>query len=160
MNQTEYNRMAKIFNYVYSTPPNTVEREKRLAEIGEEDASELWDFYLGICSGRIKAPEVAGKEREMSIASGRERIANYEDFLTASRNGRYDLLCEFKRSNPETYACYAEQMGASLGHKKPKKTRDVERLVEEKKKRSEILAIQDTMERHKAIYENMALFRR
>lgn len=41
MNQTEYNRMAKIFNYVYSTPPNTVEREKRLAEIGEEDASEL-----------------------------------------------------------------------------------------------------------------------
>ena len=98
---------------------------------------------MGICSGRIKAPEVAGKEREMSIVSG-----------------RYDLLCEFKRSNPEAYACYAEQMGASLGHKKPKKTRDVERLVEEKKKRSEILAIQDTMERHKAIYENMALFKR
>lgn len=122
MNQTEYNRMAEIFNYVYSTPPNTAEREKRLAEIGEEDASELWDF------------------------------------LTASRNGRYDLLCKFKRSNPESYACYAEQMGASLGHKKPKKTRDVERLVEEKKKRSEILAIQDTMARHKAIYENMRLF--
>lgn len=155
MNQTEHNRMAKIFNYVYSTPPNTPEREKRLAEIGEEDSSKLWDFYCGICSGRIKEPERTNSEVN---TMGEKRIANYEDFLTASRNGRYDLLYKFKRSNPEAYACYAEQMGASLGHKKPKKTRDVERLAEEKKKRSEILAIPDTRERHKAIAENMALF--
>ena len=33
-------------------------------------------------------------------------------------------------------------------------------LEEEKKKRSEIMAIQDTMKRHKAISENMALFGR
>lgn len=34
------------------------------------------------------------------------------------------------------------------------------RLAEEQKKRSEIMAIQDTMKRHKAISENMALFGR
>ncbi len=49
--------MVKIYNYVYSTFPNTPEREKLLAEIGEEDSSKLWDFYCGICSGRIKEPE-------------------------------------------------------------------------------------------------------
>lgn len=51
MNQAEYEHMVKIYNYVYSAPPNTKEREKRLAEIGEEDSSELWNFYCGICSG-------------------------------------------------------------------------------------------------------------
>ena len=38
MDQAEYERMVKIYNYVYSTLPNTPEREKRLAEIGEEDS--------------------------------------------------------------------------------------------------------------------------
>ena len=46
MNQAEYERMVKIYNYVYSTLPNTPEREKRLAEIGEEDSSKLWGFLL------------------------------------------------------------------------------------------------------------------
>ena len=34
------------------------------------------------------------------------------------------------------------------------------RLAEEQKKRSDIMSIQDTMARHKAISENMALFGR
>ena len=43
----------------------------------------------------------------------------------------------------------------------PQTARDYKkRLEEEHKKRSEILSIPDTRKRHKAIYENMALFGR
>ena len=84
MNQAEYERMVKIYNYVYSTLPNTPEREKRLAEIGEEDSSKLWDFYCGICSGRIKEPERTNSEVN---TMGEKKIASYEDFIKALRYG-------------------------------------------------------------------------
>ncbi len=46
-------------------------------------------------------------------------------------------------------------------YQNPQTARDYKkRLEEEKKKRSEILQITDTMTRHKAISENMALFGR
>ena len=67
---------------------------------------------------------------------------------------------KFRRNNPERYVYYIEQMGAGFGRKNSSKTQDIKRLEEERKKRSEILAISDTMARHKAIVENMALFGR
>ena len=157
MNQAEYERMVKIYNYVYSAPPNTKEREKRLAEIGEEDSSELWDFYCGICSGRIKEPEYTSKEHAVSNIS--QKIEGYEDFLRALRCSNTNKLFKLRRSNPETYAHYVEQLETSFGHKNSKTSRDIKRLMEEKKKRSEIMEIQDTKERHKEILENIALFR-
>lgn len=157
MNQAEYERMVKIYNYVYSTLPNTPEREKRLAEIGEEDSSKLWDFYCGICSGRIKEPERTNSEVN---TMGEKKIASYEDFIKALRYGENNMLCKFRRNNPERYAYYVEQMGAGFGRKNSSKTRDIKRLEEEHKKRSEILAIPDTIARHKAIAGNMALFGR
>lgn len=157
MNHAEYERMVKIYNYVYSAPPNTKEREKRLAEIGEENSSKLWDFYCGICSGRIKEPERTNSEVN---TMGEKKIASYEDFLKALRCGESNVLFKFRRNNPERYAYYAKQMGAGFGRKNSSKTRDIKRLEEEQKKRSEILAIPDTTERHKAISENMALFGR
>lgn len=156
MNQAEYERMVKIYNYVYSAPPNTKEREKRLAEIGEETSSKLWDFYCGICSGRIKEPERTNGEVNIM---GEKKITSYEDFFKALRCGESNVLCKFRRNNPEKYAYYAEQMEASFGHKNLVKKQDIKRL-EEKKKRSEILAIPDIRARHKAIAENMALFGR
>lgn len=157
MNQAEYERMVKIYNYVYSAPPNTKEREKRLAEIGEETSSKLWDFYCGICSGRIKQLEHTNSEVD---TMGEKKIASYEDFIKALRCGESNMLCKFRRNNPERYTYYAEQMEASFGRKNPAKKQDIKRLAEEQKRRSEIMAIQDTTERHKAISENMALFGR
>ena len=87
MNQAEYERMVKIYNYVYSAPPNTKEREKRLAEIGEEDSSELQDFYCGICSGRIKEPEYTNKEHAVSNIS--QKIEGYEDFFKGIEMFKY-----------------------------------------------------------------------
>lgn len=158
MNQTEYERMAKIFNYVFSAAPNTQEREKRLAEIGEEDSNKLWDFYCGICSGRIKEPEYTNEEHEANNIS--REIKSYEDFLRALRCSNASVLFKLRRSNPETYAHYVDQLETSFAHKNTKTSRDIKRLMEEKKKRSEIMEIWDTRERHNAIYENMALFRR
>lgn len=156
MTQAEYERMIKIYNYVYSTPPNTAEREKRLAEIGEEDSSKLWDFYCGICSGQIKEPE---STNSVGNVMSEKKITNYGDFLKALRCTRTNALFEFRRNNPKKYAHYVEQLESGFDHKSTI-IRDVERLEEEKKKRSEIMAIQDTKERHKAIFENMSLFRR
>lgn len=95
MNQAEYERMVKIYNYVYSTLPNTPEREKRLAEIGEEDSSKLWDFYCGICSGRIKEPERTNSEVN---TMGEKKIASYEDFIKALRYGENNMLCKFSET--------------------------------------------------------------
>jgi hypothetical protein len=133
------------------------EREKRLAEIGEEDSSKLWDFFCGICSGRIKEPErTNGGVNTM----GEKTVTSYEDFIKALRCGENNMLCKFRRNNPERYAYYVEQMGAGFGCKNSSKTRDIKGLEEEQEKRSEILAIPDIRARHKAIAENMELFGR
>ena len=143
MNQAEYEHMMKVYSYISSSLPNSPEREKRLAEIGEEDSSKLWDFYVGLCSGRIKKPEIINKESEVSTMNKEKRITSYKDFKDAlTRTNCYKMLCEFERQNPMTAREYKRQ------------------LEEEKKKRSEILAIPNTRARHKAIYENMALFGR
>ena len=64
MTLAQYDHMKKVCDYVFSAPPNTPEREKRLAEISKEDDEKLWDFYSGLCSGRIKRPETKNKESE------------------------------------------------------------------------------------------------
>lgn len=112
MNLTEYEHMKKVYNYVFSVPPGA-ERNKRLAEISEKDSDQLWDFYSGLCSGRIKKPETINKEREVCTMNDKKTIASYEDFKKAlTRSGSYKTLCEFKRSNPETYKRYLEKMEA------------------------------------------------
>ena len=91
---------------------------------------------------------------------GEKKIASYEDFMKALRCGENNMLCKFRRNNLERYAYYVEKMGAGFGRKNTAKTRDIKRLEEEQKKRSEILAIPDIRARHKAIAENMELFGR
>lgn len=69
----------------------------------------------------------------------------YQEYRTAvRRNSCQDRrkILNFESENPMAAQAYKK------------------RLEEEKKKRSEILEIQDTRARHRAIYENMALFER
>lgn len=115
MTQAEYERMKRIHDYVWSTEPNSPERTKRLEEIQKnypEEDSKLWDFHSGLLSGRIKKPEATNKESEVKTTMNKEKkIASYEDFKKAlTRTGSYKTLCEFKRSNPETYKRYLEKM--------------------------------------------------
>ena len=81
---------------------------------------------------------------------------SYKDAISIEES----ILFKFRRNNPERYAYYAEQMGAGLGRENSSKTRDIKQLEEEQKKRNEIMEIPDTMARHKAIAENLALFGR
>lgn len=42
-----------------------------------------------------------------------KKITSYEDFKKALvRTGTYNMLCEFKRSNPEMYKHYTEKLEA------------------------------------------------
>lgn len=113
MNLAEYEHMYKIYQYVYSVPPNSPERERRLEEISPADNEKLWDFYSGLCSGRIKRPK-PNKESEVKTTMNKEKkITSYEDFKKALvRTGTYNMLCEFKRSNPEMYKHYTEKLEA------------------------------------------------
>lgn len=113
MNLAEYEHMMEIYTYVFSTPPNSPERDKRLEEISKEDNDKLWDFYSGLCSGRIKKPEATNKESEVNTMNKEKKIESYEDFRKALvRTGTYSMLCEFKRSNPKMYKYYTEKLEA------------------------------------------------
>lgn len=107
--------MKKVYDYVFSAPPNSHERDKRLAQISEKDSDKLWDFYSGLCSGRIKRPEEPKKESEansMNVHDGKiKKIENFEDYKRALvRTGSYQSLLELKRSDPARYERYQERL--------------------------------------------------
>lgn len=113
MTLEEYEHMKKAHDYVFSTPPNSPERERRLAEISKEDDERLWDFHCGLLSGRIKKPEATNKEREVNVMGEKKTIKSYEDYKKAlTRTGSYKMLCEFKQNNPELYKHYSEKLEA------------------------------------------------
>lgn len=111
----DYYHMKKVYDYVFSSPPNSPERDRRLAEINEKDSDKLWDFYSGLCSGRIKKPEATRKESEennMNINTGKaKKIENYEDFKKAlTKSGYYQTLVELKQNNPSLYEYYQQRL--------------------------------------------------
>lgn len=114
MDSREFEHMKRIRDYVFSTPRNSPERERRLAEISEEDSAKLYDFDIGLLSGRIKRPENQNNESEESgMNKEKKTITNYEDFKKALlRSASYRTLCEFKQSNPELYKKYIEKWEA------------------------------------------------
>lgn len=115
MTLKEYNHMKRVHDYVFSTPPNSSERERRLAEISEADDEKLWDFHCGLLSGRIKRPETQKKESEVKTmnihTSKTEKIGSYEEFKRAlSRTSSYQSLLELKRNSPVRYQSYQQRL--------------------------------------------------
>lgn len=53
--------MKKVHDYVFSVPPGE-ERDKRLSEISETDNDALYDFSMGLLSGRIQEPKTKKEE--------------------------------------------------------------------------------------------------
>ena len=173
-------RIAELHSKVFSTPRNSPEREQAYSELSESDRTAVFNLEKDYMLGRITRQDIAEMKQE-----GNETMT-YEQFVKKSESGEKGTLRElskfakesqelyrqyreryhreqddkFRRNNPERYVYYIEQMGAGFGRKNSSKTQDIKRLEEERKKRSEILAISDTMARHKAIVENMALFGR
>lgn len=115
MTAKEFDHMMEVCNYVFSAPPNSTERDRRLEKISEKDSNKLWDFYSGLCSGRIKRQEEPKKESEdsrMNINNGKpKKIENFEDFKKALvRTGTYQSLLELKKNNPDRYKMYQERL--------------------------------------------------
>ena len=111
MTLAEFDHMKKVHDFVFSSPPNSSERERRLAAISKEDDEKLWDFHSGLCSGRIKKPESKTKKSEVCDMEQKKKIENYEDFKKAlTRSGYYQTLVELKRSNLARYELYQQRL--------------------------------------------------
>lgn len=115
MTLKEYERMMKIYTFVYSTKPRSPERDARIAELSDKDLSALYDFDMGLMSGRIKRPEEQNKESEdsrININNGKSKeIKNFEDFKKALvRTGTYQSLLELKKNSPDRYKMYQERL--------------------------------------------------
>lgn len=129
----DYKRMAKLHDYVYSTPPNSSERERRLNELSEADQAALYDYAVGILSGRIRKSDYEQEDNSMLYEHWRrlKQSNDPQDFM--------DFI-NFGRLNPSIASDYENR----------------ERV--EQKKREQIMAIQDRNERQDAIARNLALF--
>ena len=50
----DYRHINKIYHYVYDTPADSPEREKRLSELSDSDSEALYDFTIGLMSGESR----------------------------------------------------------------------------------------------------------
>ena len=135
----DYGRMAKLHDYVYSTPANSPEREKRLAELSDTDQEQLYDYKVGLLSGRIKPEQHYKHQQEQK---GNEKMT-YKEWKEANRRNTVEAMnaaIDFKVNHPDIDSRYRQ------------------RLEADEKKRSEILAIKDVSERTKTIAMNLELF--
>ena len=103
-------RMERIYQYVYSTPPRSPERISRLAELSEADSAALFDYDMGCLSGRIKRPTISNKEREGKTMNTVKEIKNYEDFKTLWNKLDYHSLRVLHQRDPKLYESYKEQL--------------------------------------------------
>lgn len=109
MSTEECEHLYQVYLYVFSVPPGT-ERDRRLVEISKEDNAKLYDFDMGLLSGRIKKPENQSKESEEQNMETK-KISSYADFKSAwSRTSNYHRLAAFHRDFPEVYEDYMERM--------------------------------------------------
>ena len=131
-------RMGQLYDYVYSTPMDSPEREKRLAELSDTDQAELYDFAVGLLSGRISRPESEGKD-DMNILSYQE-WKHIQQQAQARQKGAGNTLWEFESKYPAIASEYRQ------------------RELQEQKQRDQIMQIKDRAERQKAIAANISLF--
>lgn len=107
---TDGKKLFDKYRVDYSVPPGA-ERDKRLAELSPEDNSKLYDFDMGLMSGRIRKPENQTKKSEVNTMNKEIEIKSYEDFKKAlTKTGTYNALCEFKRNNPNLYEHYQQRL--------------------------------------------------
>ena len=135
----DYSRMARLHDYVYSTPANSSEREKRLNELSDADQEQLYDYKVGLLSGRIKPEQHNEYQQEQK---GNEEMT-FKQWKEVNRKNTIEAMnaaVDFKVNHPDIESRYRQ------------------RQQEEERKRSEILAIKDNAERTRMIALNLKLF--
>lgn len=107
-------RIARIYNYVFSTPRNSPERTARLEALSEADQEALYDYDMGIRSGRIKKAEVI---EEMA----KER--NYEWYkakMNSEASGTMQEVSQFAFDCPALYTEYRNRYKAEQDEERRK----------------------------------------
>ena len=97
-------RIAELHNKVFSTPRNSPEREKAYSALSEVDRTAVFDYDMGIRSGRIKAVNINEQEENETMT--------YETFKRKSDSGERGTLRElskFAKESPELYQQYRER---------------------------------------------------
>lgn len=131
--------IEQIYRYVYSTPADSPEREKRLLELNDADSEALFNYVVNLRSGRINDSDIDSNQKEEN-----KMFMGYQEWLEAKKNTcgwRNAVEMDgFEKAYPETVRAYKEREKA------------------EDKKRKEIMSIKDNRKRHDAIAENLGLF--
>ena len=97
-------RIAELHNKVFSTPRNSPEREKAYSALSEVDRTAVFDYDMGIRSGRIKAVNINEQEERENMT--------YETFKRksdSSEKGTLRELSKFAKESPELYQQYRER---------------------------------------------------
>lgn len=100
----DYARIAKLHSKVFSTPRNSLEREQAYSALSEADRAAVFDYDMGIRSGRIKAVNINEQEESENMT--------YETFKWKSDSGERGTLRElskFAKESPELYQQYRER---------------------------------------------------
>lgn len=100
----DYTRIAKLHSKVFSTPRNSPEREQAYSALSEADRAAVFDYDMGIRSGRIKAVNINEQEENETMT--------YETFKKKSDSGETGTmqeLSQFAIKCPETYSKYRER---------------------------------------------------
>ncbi len=122
----DVNRIARIYDKVYSTKPNSPERTAALEKLSESDGENLFDYDMGIRSGRIKKMEV--KEE---MAAGQKSYEWYVSKMNSGESGTVQEVSQFAMQCPELYQQYRERHQKELRQEQTLKNR---RLGENKHK--------------------------
>ncbi len=100
----DYTRIAKLHSKVFSAPRDSPEREQAYSALSEADRAAVFDYDMGIRSGRIKAVNINEQEENGNMT--------YEQFKQKSDSGERGTLRElskFAKESPELYQQYRER---------------------------------------------------
>ncbi|MDE7200874.1 MAG: hypothetical protein K2O91_02980 [Lachnospiraceae bacterium] len=98
------NRIARLYDNVYSTKPNSPERTAALARLFESDQEALFDFDMGIRSGRITKPKNYEQEENGSMT-----YEQYKNKIGSDKSGTMQEVSQFAMKSPELYRQYKER---------------------------------------------------
>jgi len=123
----DVNRIASLCDRIYSTTKaRSPERTAALEKLSEADREAMYDYDMGVLSGRIKKVEV--KEE---MATGQKSYEWYVSKMNSDQSGTMQEVSQFAMQCPELYQQYRERHQQELRQEQALKNR---RLGENKHK--------------------------
>lgn len=97
-------QIAKLHNKVFSTPQGSKEREQAYSALSEAEQAAVYDYDMGVRSGRIKEIKVSEQE-----GNGNMTYQQYKNKMKSDKRGTMQELSKFAKEYPELYKQYRER---------------------------------------------------